>query len=267
MRDRGSAPATLPLITQRAFAWLKFLSVPDNFALHRRALQVAKPITREFEQTSQASGNPLTTWFEFYNIPTVYRARHGAGQIRITASEGLICAPELVLRAVVQATTTRQHQQTDLLRTFAASEDCSEILAALESFTVALETNPRGAYHNLDQVFARVNAAYFDGKVAKPRLAWNKTPTYRRLGHYQPATNTITLSLTLDSAAVPSWVIDLVMYHEMLHQVMGAHVVNGQRYSHTPAFRTAEKRFREYAQAKRILDGLIPNLSLGLESR
>ncbi|MBM3131044.1 MAG: hypothetical protein FJ009_20755, partial [Chloroflexi bacterium] len=27
MRDRGSAPATLPLITQRAFAWLKFLSV------------------------------------------------------------------------------------------------------------------------------------------------------------------------------------------------------------------------------------------------
>ena len=263
IRDSGSEPATLPLITQRAFAWLKFLSAPDNFALHCRALQVAKSITQELDRASQSSGRPLSTWFEFYNIPTVYRARYAAGQIRITASEGLIGAPEPILRAVVQAATTPQHQRTELLRTFAASEDCIEILASLESFTVALETNPRGVYHDLDQVFARVNVTYFNGRVAKPRLAWNKTPTYRKLGHYQPATNTIMLSLTLDSATVPSWAIDLVMYHEMLHQVMGARVINGQRYSHTPAFRAAEKRFHEYAQAKQVLDNLIQHPALG----
>jgi hypothetical protein len=98
-----------------------------------------------------------------------------------------------------------------------------------------------------------VNAAYFDGAMPRPRLTWNQTPTHRKFGHYQTTTDTVMVSLSLDAASVPAYALDFVMYHELLHKQLGVKVVNGRRYAHTPAFREAERTFKRYDDAQKVL--------------
>jgi predicted metal-dependent hydrolase len=73
------------------------------------------------------------------------------------------------------------------------------------------------------------------------------------MGHYDYFRDIVMLSVTLDAPDVPDFVIDYVMYHELLHKAMGAEVVNGRRYAHTPAFREAERKFPRYDEAEAFL--------------
>jgi predicted metal-dependent hydrolase len=73
------------------------------------------------------------------------------------------------------------------------------------------------------------------------------------MGHYNAHTDTLMLSITLDAVPVPRYVIDYVMYHEMLHKQFGVSVVNGRRYAHTPEFRAAEQAFARYEEAEAYL--------------
>ena len=114
----------------------------------------------------------------------------------------------------------------------------------------------RGAYFDLAEVFVRVNRRYFGGDLGMPRLIWSYQLTRRKLGHYQFATDTVMISRSLDGADVPAYVVEFVMYHELLHKHMGVKVMNGRRYAHTPEFRAAERRFGEYAVADAWLKGL-----------
>jgi hypothetical protein len=129
---------------------------------------------------------------------------------------------------------------------------------------VAADTGPTqpadlravGRHHNLNAAFDRVNRAYFGGKMPRPKLTWNATFTRRKLGHYDFHTDTVMLSITLDDPKVPNYVVDFVMYHELLHKQLGVRAVNGRRRVHTPEFRRAERRFREWRKAERWLQGV-----------
>ena len=69
-----------------------------------------------------------------------------------------------------------------------------------------------------------------------------------------PSTDTVMLSVTLDDAGVPDQVVDFVMYHELLHRVLGAPVVDGRVRAHTPEFRRRERAFPDYDRARSWLD-------------
>jgi predicted metal-dependent hydrolase len=57
------------------------------------------------------------------------------------------------------------------------------------------------------------------------------------------------ISATLDSVEVPAFVVDFVVYHELLHKKHGVRWQNGRRAVHTPAFRAEERCFHKYAEA------------------
>jgi hypothetical protein len=107
----------------------------------------------------------------------------------------------------------------------------------------------RGRHYDLEEVFRRVNADHFEGRLGRPVLAWNTVPARRKLGRYQFATDTVVLSRILDSPTVPTWVVDFIMYHELLHKSLGLRMTNGRQQAHTAAFRQAEKAFPRYAEA------------------
>src|SRR5262249_17601343 len=92
--------------------------------------------------------------------------------------------------------------------------------------------------------------------MSKPTLAWNRMLTARKFGHYQPGRDTIMISITLDDPEVPPFVLDFVMYHELLHKKHGSMTVNGRRLSHSPAFRAEEQRFAQYHEAERLIHEL-----------
>jgi hypothetical protein len=94
-----------------------------------------------------------------------------------------------------------------------------------------------GAFHDLEAAFQRVTTAYFAGAMAKPRLVWSRRITGCKFGHYDPLRDELMVSATLDSREVPSYVVDFVVYHELLHKKHGAKWQNGRQAVHTSAFR------------------------------
>ena len=80
----------------------------------------------------------------------------------------------------------------------------------------------------------------------------------RKLGHYEPLRDRIVMSRTLDSSHVPQMVVELVLYHELLHKHHGAKLLNGKRMVHTPEFRRSERQFRHYQEAQQWLERSFP---------
>jgi predicted metal-dependent hydrolase len=64
----------------------------------------------------------------------------------------------------------------------------------------------------------------------------------------------IVISRSLDRPDIPEFLIEYVLYHEMLHLKHQPRIVNGRRMYHTPAFRAEERRFERFEQAIALLD-------------
>jgi hypothetical protein len=117
-------------------------------------------------------------------------------------------------------------------------------------------SSAQGEVYNLDRMFAKLNRKFFEGELAKPALTWSQRRTRNILGHHDHIYDSITISKTLDSADVPEWFVEYILYHEMLHIKHPARLINGRRYYHTSAFRLDERRFPHYEQAQRWLEQL-----------
>ncbi|HHY89999.1 MAG TPA: M48 family metallopeptidase [Chloroflexi bacterium] len=108
----------------------------------------------------------------------------------------------------------------------------------------------------LQASFERVNRAYFEGKMQPPLLAWTARRTRREFGRYIPGGDLVTVSRSLAETGTPDYVLDYIMYHELLHKQMGFRRVNGRSYSHTTEFRQAERRYARYQEARAYLERL-----------
>ena len=106
-----------------------------------------------------------------------------------------------IIKALVHtALNNKKGPQAAQVKAYAQEEAFEEIRVALEMTTAELSTNTQGQHFDLADVFDRVNAAYFDGALPRPRLTWNRTLTHRKFGHYQTTTDTVMVSLSLDDA-------------------------------------------------------------------
>lgn len=111
-------------------------------------------------------------------------------------------------------------------------------------------TGSKGEVYDLDEIFDNLNFWYFKGDLPKPVLTWSARKTYRILGHHDSTHDTIVVSKSLDSADVPRFVVEYIVYHEMLHIHHPTVHHNGRRYNHTAAFRRDEQRFPYYKAAE-----------------
>lgn len=110
-----------------------------------------------------------------------------------------------------------------------------------------------GLCHDLDALFDRLNQDFFQGSLSRPRLGWSRAASASLLGHYDPPHHAIVLNRLLDRPEIPSSVVEFVLYHEMLHILHPVELRNGRRHIHTRAFRSDEKRFPAYEEAKRFI--------------
>src|SRR5687768_1946281 len=115
-------------------------------------------------------------------------------------------------------------------------------------------SSAQGVNYDLDKMFSKLNRRYFDSSLEKPTLTWSQRKTRSILGHHDRVYETITISKSLDSAQVPDWFVEFILYHEMLHIKHAARMINGRRYYHTAAFRLDERRYAKYGEAQRWLE-------------
>ncbi|HMD33075.1 MAG TPA: hypothetical protein VKG84_14265 [Candidatus Acidoferrales bacterium] len=144
-------------------------------------------------------------------------------------------------------------------------------------------TGPQGRAHNLAGIFERINGEYFSGGLPATDLGWSTQTWKRQLGVFDSGMRHIVINRWLDRPAVPEHVVAYVVYHEMLHlersglmpkvaaKVTGnGQTGNGNGHSggtpeaaddrcrmglHTPEFRRAERRYRDFSRARSFLLG------------
>jgi predicted SprT family Zn-dependent metalloprotease len=113
---------------------------------------------------------------------------------------------------------------------------------------------PNGNVHDLQAIFDRLNAEEFGGTITA-RIGWGRLsrPRGRRsikMGIYLHDARAIRIHPALDRAEVPHFVVEAVVFHEMLHQAIPAVEVGGRRIVHGRDFRRREAAFRGHESAK-----------------
>jgi len=121
-------------------------------------------------------------------------------------------------------------------------------------------TTSQGEAYDLDAIFTQLNVLYFQNAIPKPILTWSAQKTYRILGHHDATHETIVVSRSLDNKKVPRYVVEFVVFHEMLHIFHPTTHRNGRRYNHTPAFRRDEEKFAFFDEAEAWIERNVKNL-------
>ena len=222
---------------------------------------IAKYYSQAFETFDKHREPPPieVTFYPYVGINHTIRIRNGSVFVRIAE----ICRdlPASAQRALALILVAKLYRR----RVPSAAKDVYSAAVSTDEYRVRAVANKRkhgrkvvttakGEVYNLEKIFDTLNVAYFGGSLAKPTLTWSVRKTYRILGHHDATHRTIVVSKSLDSAFVPKFVVEYIVFHEMLHVFHPAKVINGRRYHHTAAFRRNEQKFAYYAEAEKWIE-------------
>jgi predicted metal-dependent hydrolase len=105
-------------------------------------------------------------------------------------------------------------------------------------------------------IFEQLNEKYFSRQLERPHIAWSSRTWRRQFGCYDPGPNQIVLNRRMDRPGVPQFVVEYVLYHEMLHVKHPTRRSGCSLISHSPEFRAEEKRYEHFRAARKFLDQL-----------
>lgn len=234
----------------------------------------ADPNTLRFQllrQLNRLTGGRLRSLELTDNRRTILSVRAGKmgsrAPLELRIHHSFTQAPEMVLQAV--ATFVESKRGSDRAR--------EALVVIREHFSVHRSTararklilRPEGVALDLREVFADLNERYFEGRLAAG-ITWGKSSVASRcgrrrsaslqLGSYSYEDRLIRLHRVLDHAEVPRYVIEAVVYHEMLHADMPPEIRGGKRLFHTPEFRRRERLYRNLPRAERWIGENMPAL-------
>jgi hypothetical protein len=254
IRD-GFGVADLTDTSRQNYCWLMFVLSEDRLQAHFKALDRAACAARPF---IPVNNQKMMMDLVMTNIRSVWRYKKQVNGLMMTCSEGFLHAPKEVWAALFGMALSRKTEfRKRIVHDYIESEEFSAVLFEVESFGETIERRTEGHTYSLLESFDRVNRAYFGGTMPKPNIHWNQVLTARKFGHYMPSRDTVMISITLDSPQVPAYVVDYVMYHELLHKKHGVKIVQGKRLAHTPEFRAEERLFAQFEEANSFLNELV----------
>lgn len=200
-------------------------------------------------------------FFAFANLNNTIRLRRGRLLLRL--SDLLEDAPEAVLHAITHILLSKLYREpvdatlAARYRKFAGSE---AMLARTHQIRQARGRKhlggAEGKHYHLEEIFDDLNQRFFGGLMARPRITWSKTRSHQRLGHYDPAHNTIVISRIFDRPGVPRYAIEYLVFHELLHLRHPVRMSGSRRCVHSRAFREEEKLFPHLAEARKYVKHL-----------
>lgn len=200
-------------------------------------------------------------FYPFTGLNSTLRLRQGRLLVRI--SDLLAAAPEPVLEALahillgklyrraIAPMYARRYRDYVNRREIAAKAELIRALRGRKRMGAA-----RGRHYDLEEMFDALNARFFLGWMARPNLGWAGAEARRNLAHFDAAHNAILVSRVFDNPAVPRFVLEYVLFHEMLHLRHPVRRLRGRRCVHSPEFRLEERAFPQWAEAEAWLKKL-----------
>lgn len=101
---------------------------------------------------------------------------------------------------------------------------------------------------------SRLNELYLGGR-SRAQVAWGRRSRGAnrrsiRFGCYDPSRNLIIMNRKLDSPEVPDYFVEYILFHEMLHEVLGiGSRPGGRREIHGRLFKLMETTYPDYGRA------------------
>ena len=200
-------------------------------------------------------------FFAFVNINNTIRLREGRLFVRL--SDLLEGAPDLVLRAIAHILVAKMYRkpieraQANRYRRYISRQDISQKAHLVRQMRGRKRIeSAQGRAYNLESIFEDLNQRFFYGLLARPQITWSRDHARNRLGHYDPAHNAIVVSRVFDHPRVPSYAVEYIVYHEMLHLKHPVKLRGSRRCVHSTEFQAEERLFPQLDEAKAFLKHL-----------
>jgi hypothetical protein len=197
-------------------------------------------------------------FYSFVSINNTIRLRQGELYVRV--SDLLEGAPETVLHAIAHILLAKLYRKpvdralSARYRRYIGSHDISAKARLVRQIRGRkLIHSASGHQYHLDEIFEDLNRRFFHGLMGRPQLTWSRDHARNRLGHYDPAHNTIVISRVFDHPRVPRCVVEYIVFHEMLHLKHPVKLRGSRRCVHSREFIAEERAFPELEQAERFL--------------
>lgn len=207
-------------------------------------------------------GRPPQFQVELYpyaNLSHTLRLREDVAHVRL--SDILSEAPVPVIEAAAAILLAQMYRCSvpaelrELYREFVLAHSTRRHIARVRRKRARrIEDQPAGSAHDLEPMFTAINARYFQGRLRRPRLGWSSRPWRSQFGCYDPSLDQIVMNRRLDRSEVPSYAVEFILYHEMLHVKHPLRAAACGLQAHSPEFRAEEKRFAEYGRARKFLE-------------
>ena len=114
----------------------------------------------------------------------------------------------------------------------------------------------KGRFFDLRKIFDKLNARYFRNRLRGYSVVWGRKRKqrpreYMVFGTIQEEDRIIRIHPLLDRAFIPTWFLEYVLYHEMLHAVVPDRFdAQGRRLVHHEKFLAREREFHWFRRAK-----------------
>ncbi len=200
-------------------------------------------------------------FFAFANLNNTIRLRQGRLLVRL--SDLLEGAPETVVRSIAHILLAKMYRKpvdrghAARYRKYVGSHEVVGKAHLVRQIRGRKRLRPpQGIVYDLDAIFEDLNRKFFHGLLGRPQMGWSPLRTRRILGHYDPAHNAIVISRIFDHPAIPRYVLEYIVYHEMLHLKHPVRMRGSRRCVHSAEFQAEENLFPQLAQANTFLKRL-----------
>ncbi len=180
--------------------------------------------------------------------------------LRVRLDECFVEAPDEALAAVGAWLAGRPRERRLALQTIRAHFERSRgERAAPTARGPSSRLQARGAIHDLEAIATGLLGAHFPADLAVT-IGWGAAVPARRraqrptlrLGSYSYATRTVTIHPLLDHPSVPRFVVEAVVFHELVHAALPppASSPQGRRCLHSAEFYAWERRYENHEAAQ-----------------
>lgn len=198
---------------------------------------------------------------KFKSLKAQAQAGRAEKKIIFTASDGFKRAPKEVLTGLALSLVCslfRKSIDNDYLRQyreFMKRKSTFELNNELRKTRASKRKNEgEGVFFDLKALLLKVaseNAIFFPTGV--PSIAWSRTKSRRRLGFYDEGLNQVVVSRLFDDEKTPQFVVEYVIFHELLHAKHGALYERGESMQcrvHHGEFKRDEKSYPQFREAE-----------------
>ena len=227
-------------------------------------------------------GQPVESLTLTRNRTRILSAKHGERGLRVRVHRCFAASGDLELDAITRFFANRSPDERKgalgIIREYFEAHGRGDTPSA--SRTQKLQ--PRGRHHDLEELRDRANRTYFDNQIdvsitwgrgahggglglqhfrqdARKYLRRRRKQTTRnqtassfhiRLGSYHDRDRLVRIHPVLDQADVPRYVVESIVYHEMLHQAVPPIKRAQRRVVHSTEFRRRERLYAHYEKAE-----------------